>query len=151
MQNSHSRTLDNNPRQQQYDLEPLETLNPALLAASITIPKPNQNKSYCQLCYKEFTLITRKYHCLYCTRSCCTNCSKEMQEGTQKARHCEYCEVKLANSQIDQFFQLGREWREIDKQMLEKKLIWYRAKQVKREHKVRHFARLVLLSSSSEK
>jgi len=57
-----------------------------------------QNKHYCQLCYREFNiLIARRYHCHYCTRSCCSNCSVEETEHGDKHRLCEYCHVKIMN------------------------------------------------------
>ena len=44
-------------------------------------------------------------------------------------RECEYCQVKLDNDQIDKFYQLGKQWRETDKEMLLRKIDWYKNKQ----------------------
>lgn len=44
-------------------------------------------------------------------------------------RVCEYCDVKIENPQVDESYQLGRKWREIDKEMLRKKIDWYKSKQ----------------------
>jgi len=85
-----------------------------------------QNKPYCQLCFKEFNLLVRKFHCIFCGRSCCSNCSDETlpelklidselvptvdkplqnianffaksQQKQQAAKVCEYCFVKITN------------------------------------------------------
>ena len=59
------------------DLLP-DTLNPAV-AAMRALPEkddsPKVNKKYCQLCFREFTMLTKKKHCYYCKRSCCQKCS----------------------------------------------------------------------------
>ena len=62
-------------------------------------------KPYCQLCYREFNrILVRRYHCHYCTRSACSNCSEEDVELGEKIRKCEYCLVKMQNLQVDQFY-----------------------------------------------
>lgn len=48
--------------------------------------------------------------------------------GQGKARRCVYCEVKIDNNQLEQFYQLGRLWRERDKEMLQQKIDWYQNK-----------------------
>ena len=73
--------------------------------------------------------MVRKYHCHFCTRSCCSNCSEEVTEQGEKIRHCEYCLVKVQNPQIEQFYQLGKLWRETDNEMIQQKTEWYKTKQ----------------------
>lgn len=110
----------------------IDSLNPAVIAAvkfGNSRTRPMQNKPYCQLCYREFTmLLARKYHCHYCTRSCCSNCAEEDSEQGDKVRYCEYCLVKLQNPQIEQFYQLGKLWRQTDNEMLQQKTTWYKNK-----------------------
>ena len=83
----------------------IDSLNPLLIAATSNRVEPNQNKTYCQVCFKEFSFYNRKYHCYFCTRSCCSSCSKETADGQAELRRtCEYCTVKIENKQIEQFY-----------------------------------------------
>ena len=93
----------------------MDSLNPAVIAAvrfGTSTQRPTQSKPYCQLCYQKFNqILVRRYHCYYCTRSACSNCSEKgtdedgggEQKG-EKIRKCEYCVVKIQNPQIDQFY-----------------------------------------------
>ena len=45
-------------------------------------------------------------------------------------RICEYCHVKMLNPQIEQFYQLGKLWRQTDTDTVQKKTDWYKMKQV---------------------
>lgn len=87
--------------------EEIDSMNPAMIAAHATTFRPLQNKPYCQICLKDFSLLSRKYNCFYCTRSCCKDCSKEMANDVSvddKILTCEYCQIKLENPQIEQFY-----------------------------------------------
>ena len=83
--------------------------------------KPPQDKKYCQLCYKEMGLMTRKYHCNMCSRTCCGSCCKE----EDKTRTCDFCLVKIENSQIDRFYQLSKVWRQAEMDNVKKQIEWY--------------------------
>ena len=50
---------------------------------------------------------------------------QEKEAFIDVSRICEYCEVKLDNTQIDTFYQLGKEWRKRDQIGCEKLLVWY--------------------------
>ena len=84
----------------------IDSLNPLLIAAtSNNKAKQDQNKNYCQVCFKQFSLLMSKYHCYFCTRSCCSSCSKMTKDGqSELVRTCEYCIVKIENTQIEQFY-----------------------------------------------
>ena len=74
----------------------------------------------------------KKKHCFYCRRSCCQKCSvKQIIDGdvSKKKRSCEYCDIKIRNTQIDEFYQLGIQWRKVDCKLLNEKSDWYRRKQ----------------------
>jgi len=85
-----------------------------------------------------------------CGRTCCKDCSAKriIDSSTNKnfvpvnedqsldssiiqsadgviTRICEFCEVKLDNPQIDEFYELGKGWRKRETDILEKKLNWY--------------------------
>ena len=77
-------------------------------------------------------MLTKKKQCYYCQRSCCQKCSyKQIIDGdvSKKKRSCEYCDIKIRNTQIDEFYQLGMQWRQVDCKILEEKAAWYRRKQ----------------------
>lgn len=46
-------------------------------------------------------------------------------DGSVKTRVCEYCEVKLDNPQIDQFYEYGKRWKQREVDMQQKKFEWY--------------------------
>ena len=97
----------------------------------------------------------RKFHCVFCGRSCCSNCSDETlpelklidqelvptvdkplqnianffaksQQKQQAAKVCEYCFVKITNPQLEAFYQLGKLWRQKDEETIEQKIQWYK-------------------------
>ena len=113
-----------NPSEQAVD-----SLNPKIIAATTSGERPPQMKPYCQLCFKEFNFLTRRYHCVFCTRSACSGCTSEINHDGEKERACEFCEVKISNPQIDQFYQLGKLWRQTDAEGIQKKIEWYKEKQ----------------------
>ena len=92
---------------------PPDSFNPAVAVMA----QPPANKKYCQMCYKEFTMLMKKKHCFYCSRTVCTKCSThQIPDGdvSKKKRSCEYCDIKIRNTQIDEFYQLGIQWRKVD-------------------------------------
>ena len=107
----------------------VDSLNPKIIAATTNSERPPQMKPYCQLCFKEFNFLTRRYHCVFCTRSACFGCTAEISHDGEKERSCEFCEVKISNPQIDQFYQLGKLWRQTDLEGIQKKIEWYKEKQ----------------------
>jgi hypothetical protein len=83
-----------------------------------------------------------------CGRSCCKDCSLKRvvdvalllknPQGEEElnssiisspegalTRICEYCEVKLDNPQIEEFYELGKMWRMRENDITQKKLKWY--------------------------
>lgn len=42
-----------------------------------------------------------------------------------RTRICEFCEVKLDNPQIDQYYELGKKWKQREYDMQQRKLDWY--------------------------
>ena len=110
------------------DQQTADSLNPALAVMA----QPLANKKYCQMCYKEFTMLMKKKHCFYCSRTVCTKCSwHQIPDGdvSKKKRSCEYCDIKIRNTQIDEFYQLGIQWRKLDCKIFEQKTDWYKRKQ----------------------
>ena len=89
-----------NKEQQQFEkATEIDTLNPMIQCQAGQV-RPPQDKKYCQLCYKELGLLTRKYHCGMCSRTVCGNCSLE----EDKQRSCDFCRIKIENGQIDRFY-----------------------------------------------
>ena len=76
-------------------------------------------------------MLVAKKHCYYCKRSCCDKCSvKQIIDGdlSNKRNSCEYCDLKIKNTQLEEFYQVGSRWRQIDSDVLAAKRKWYLAK-----------------------
>ena len=91
-------------------------------------------------------LVSRK-HCYYCKRSCCERCTlKQIIDGdlSNKRTACEYCDLKIKNTQLDEFYQVGSKWRQMDCELIVAKRNWYLRKikelkeDVASEHESRH-------------
>ena len=98
----------------------IDTLNP-MIQSQAGLVKPPQDKGYCQLCYKELGFLSRKFHCSMCSRTCCGQCSKE----EDKTRACDFCNIKIENSQIDRFYQLSKVWRQAEMDNIKNQINWY--------------------------
>ena len=46
-----------------------------------------------------------------------------------KRRTCEFCDTKIRNTQIDEFYQVGIKWRQTDQELINAKASWYITKQ----------------------
>ena len=84
------------------------------------------------LCFKEFKMMSKKKQCCFCRIVVCKTCSvKQIIDGdiNNKRRTCELCDIKIRNTQVDEFYQLGVKWRQIDREVLDQKAHWYTGKQ----------------------
>lgn len=53
---------------------------------------------------------------------------KKLTQNIKNERICEYCDIKQKNSQIEEFYHLGRNWRKKDQEILNRKIAWYKEK-----------------------